>query len=215
MSHPVLLGDSVFDNAAYVEPGQPDVAEQVRSQVPGRPEVTLLATDGHYISDVSRQMERLPSSATHLFLSVGGNDGLRYLDSIEQFGREVGSFSEALQKLRAIQANFRDAYRPMIREVLSEGLPTALCTVYNGNFPEKSVQDLVDTILPVINDVIIEVATEEGLPLIDLGRTLGEPSLDYANPIEPAAHGGKKIARVISEVLSSHDFETPKAEIYT
>jgi hypothetical protein len=117
VSHVDLLGDSVFDNGAYVERDRPDVAGQVWSQFPGCPEVTLLATDGHYISDVPRQMERLPGSATQLFLSVGGNDGLRYLD--------------------------------------------------------------------------------------------------YANPIEPAAHGGKKIARAIAEVLSSHDFETSRAEIYT
>lgn len=215
MSHLVLLGDSVFDNSAYLGHGQPEVAEQVRSQVPGPLEVTLLATDGHYVSDVPRQLEQLPASATHLVLSVGGNDGLRYLDSIERFDREVGSFSEAIQKLRAIQADFRDSYCSVAQEVLGAGLPTTLCTVYNGNFPEKHRQNLVDTILPAINHVIIEVATEEGLPLIDLGRTLGEPDLDYANPIEPSAHGGKKIARAIAEVMGSHDFGTSRAGIYT
>ncbi|MFB6248152.1 MAG: hypothetical protein ABEL97_06255 [Salinibacter sp.] len=62
--------------------------------------------------------------------------------------------------------------------------------------------------------MIIEVATEEGLPLIDLGRTLSEPDLDYANPIEPAAHGGEKIARAIGEVFDSHEFGASRAEIY-
>ncbi|MCS3632047.1 lysophospholipase L1-like esterase [Salinibacter ruber] len=215
MSHLVLLGDSVFDNGAYVEPGQPDVADQVRSQVSGNPEVTPLATDGHYVSDVPRQLERLPGSATHLFLSVGGNDGLRYLDSIGRLNREVESFTEAIRKLRAIQSDFRESYRSVVWEVLGAGLPTTLCTVYNGNFLEEERQDLVDTILPTINDVIIEVGIEKGLPLIDLGRTLDEPALDYANPIEPAAHGGEKIAEAIEKVLSSHDFGTPRAEIYT
>lgn len=140
-----------------------------------------------------RQLEQLPSSATHLFLSVGGNDGLRYLDSIGYLDREVGSFSEAIQKLQAIQQDFRESYRSVVQEVLSAGLPTDLCMVNNGNFQERGIQGLLDTILPVVNDVIIEVATGEGLPLIDLGRTLTEPDLDYANPIEPAAHGGEKI----------------------
>ena len=30
------------------------------------------------------------------------------------------------------------------------------------------------------------------LPLIDLGRVLGEPDRDYATPIEPSAHGGRR-----------------------
>lgn len=208
-------GDSVFDNGAYVDRGQPDVAEQVRFQVPGRPEVTLLATDGHYLSDVPRQMRRLPASATYLVLSVGGNDGLRYLDSIDRFDREVSSFSEAIQKLKAIRADFQESYHSVAREVLDAGLPTTLCTIYNGNFPEPRRQALVDTILPALNDVIIEVAIEEGLPLIDLGRALDEPDLDYANSIEPAAPGGEKIARAIAEVLGGHDFQAPRTEIYT
>jgi len=76
-------------------------------------------------------------------------------------------------------------------------------------------QDLVDTILPVINDVIVEMATREGLPLIDLGRALCEPDRDYANPIEPPARGGKKIAEAVAEAFEVHEFSSPQAEIYT
>jgi lysophospholipase L1-like esterase len=229
MSHLVLLGDSVFDNGAYVGSGEPDVARQVSARLPGGNEVTLLAVDGHLTSDVSSQIERLPSSATHLFLSVGGNDALQHLDAIERFETEISRFSEAIKKLREIQEDFRRAYRPVVEELLGAGLPTTLCTIYNGNFQEASqqapsqqvmpqqalsLQALVDTILPVIGDVIVEAAAENGLPLIDLGRVLGEPDLDYANPIEPSAHGGAKIAEVITEVLSSHEFASPRAEIY-
>ena len=35
---------------------------------------TLLAVDGAIASDVRRQLERLPEDATHLVVSVGGND---------------------------------------------------------------------------------------------------------------------------------------------
>lgn len=225
MGHLVLLGDSVFDNGTYVGPGRPDVAQQVRARLSeetkppgeteplGETEVTLLARDGHYISDVPRQMRRLPNSATHLFLSVGGNDGLRYLDAIEGFDREVQSFSGAVRRLREIQEDFREDYRPVLQEVLRAGLPTALCTVYNGNFQEE-VQDVVDTILPVINDVIIEAAVREGLPLIDLGRALCEPDRDYANSIEPSAQGGQKIAGAVAEIFKQHEFSSPRAEIY-
>jgi len=216
----------VFDNGTYVGPGRPDVAQQVRARLSeetkppgeteplGETEVTLLARDGHYISDVPRQMRRLPNSATHLFLSVGGNDGLRYLDAIEGFDKEVQSFSGAVRRLREIQEDFREDYGPVLQEVLRAGLPTALCTVYNGNFQEEEIQDVVDTILPVINDVIIEAAVREGLPLIDLGRTLCEPGRDYANPIEPSARGGQKIAGAVAEIFKQHEFSSPRAEIY-
>jgi hypothetical protein len=43
---------------------------------------------------------------------------------------------------------------------------------------------------------------------------LNEPDLDYANPIEPAAHGGEKISQAIVEVFDGHEFEVPQAEIY-
>jgi lysophospholipase L1-like esterase len=226
MDHLVLLGDSVFDNGTYVGPGSPDVAQQVRARLSeeteppeeteplGETEVTLLARDGHYVSDVPRQMRQLPNSATHLFLSAGGNDGLRYLDAIEGFDKEVQSFSGAVRRLREIQEDFREDYRPVLQEVLRAELPTALCTVYNGHFQERETQDLIDTILPVINDVIIEAAVREGLPLIDLGRALCEPDRDYKNSIEPSAHGGEKIAGAVAEIFTQHEFSSPRAEIY-
>jgi hypothetical protein len=42
MSHVVLLGDSIFDNARYV-PGRPAVIEQVRQALPRHWQATLLA----------------------------------------------------------------------------------------------------------------------------------------------------------------------------
>jgi len=44
-NHIVLCGDSIFDNGSYVR-GEPDVAEQVREQLPDS-KVTLLAVDGN------------------------------------------------------------------------------------------------------------------------------------------------------------------------
>src|SRR5688572_7849286 len=45
MNHIVLLGDSVFDNAAYVA-GSPDVVRQLREIVPPGWRATLQARDG-------------------------------------------------------------------------------------------------------------------------------------------------------------------------
>ena len=71
MPHVVLLGDSVFDNGAYVGRG-PDVIAQVRERLPAGSTGTLAAVDGALIGNVARQMERVPTSATHLVVSAGG-----------------------------------------------------------------------------------------------------------------------------------------------
>jgi hypothetical protein len=56
MNHLVLLGDSIFDNAAYV-PGGPDVRAQLQERLPHDWRVTLLAVDGHRTSDVAGQLQ--------------------------------------------------------------------------------------------------------------------------------------------------------------
>ncbi len=71
----VLLGDSIFDNGVYVA-GGPDVRQQLEERLPQGWESTLLAVDGDVTSDVYVQVERLPSRATHLVISTGGNDAL-------------------------------------------------------------------------------------------------------------------------------------------
>ncbi|HEY0493997.1 MAG TPA: SGNH/GDSL hydrolase family protein, partial [Candidatus Dormibacteraeota bacterium] len=77
MKHVVLLGDSVFDNAAYVG-GGPDVVTQLRQRLPSGWRASLLAVDGSVIASIAQQLARLPADASHLVISVGGNDALGY-----------------------------------------------------------------------------------------------------------------------------------------
>ena len=77
MKHLVLLGDSIFDNASYV-PGEASVVQQVREALGEQWYVTLRAVDGDVTADVAARLERLPGDATHLMVSVGGNDALRH-----------------------------------------------------------------------------------------------------------------------------------------
>jgi hypothetical protein len=51
--HVVLLGDSIFDNGAYV-PGDPDVVTQLRGILPDGWKASLWAIDGAIISDVKK-----------------------------------------------------------------------------------------------------------------------------------------------------------------
>ena len=78
MPHVVLVGDSIFDNAAYTD-GGPDVVSQVRGLLPPGWDATLLAVDGAITDGVAGQLARLPEQATHLVLSVGGNNALMHI----------------------------------------------------------------------------------------------------------------------------------------
>src|SRR5689334_1821744 len=56
--HVVLLGDSVFANAAYVA-GGPDVITQLRQRLPSTWRATLLAVDGSVMAAIPGQLERV------------------------------------------------------------------------------------------------------------------------------------------------------------
>jgi hypothetical protein len=73
--HIVLLGDSIFDNAAYVQGGL-DVVRQLRDILPSGSTATLRAKDGAVLADIPQQLQQVPQTATHLVVSIGGNDAL-------------------------------------------------------------------------------------------------------------------------------------------
>ena len=192
MPHVVLLGDSIFDNAAYV-PGGPDVVTHLGGLLPDGWRATLLAVDGAVITDVPRQVERVPRDATHLVLSVGGNDALGHVDLLTRPARSGG---EVLGWLADAAAAFELRYRAMLARVLKLARPLTLCTIYNGNLGEPS-QRPATAALAVFDDAILRIAMEHALPVIELRRVCTEPA-DYANPIEPSVRGGAKIARAVA-----------------
>ena len=196
VGHVVLLGDSVFDNAAYVA-GTPDVIRQVRQRLPVGMKATLAAVDGGTTRDVHRQLRRLPGDATHLVISVGGNDAL---GSSAILGAPARSTAEALLGLADIGYEFERGYRAMLAEALAHGLPTAICTVYYPRFPDLTLQKVAVAGLMVFNDCIVRAAFTHGIPLLDL-RLICTEEDDYANPIEPSERGGEKISRAIVDFV--------------
>ena len=209
MAHVVLLGDSVFDNAAYVA-GAPDVVRQVRARLPTGGRATLAAVDGGTMRDVRGQLLRVPEDATHLVLSVGGNDALGRSDFL---GLPARSVAEALSGLADIADEFELGYRSMLAGVLARGLPTAICTIYYPRFPEAALQKVAVAALSVFNDSIVRAAFEHGLPLLDL-RLICTEEADYANPIEPSARGGEKIAQAIVDFVQRGPL-AGKTEVFT
>jgi hypothetical protein len=209
MSHVALLGDSTFDNGAYV-PGQPDVIQQVRERVPTDSSVSLLARDGAVTRDVCNQLQSLPSDASNIIISVGGNDAL---NAAHVLFDNVRSVAEALVKLSAVREQFAEGYGAMLDAVMARKLPTAVCTIYDGYAGMEEQQGINVTALSIFNDVITREAFRRGLMLIDL-RLICTERLHYANPIEPSTQGGDRIAAAIVEVVTEHS-NLPRSQVFT
>jgi len=164
MKHVVLLGDSVFDNASHVG-GEPDVVTQLRRRLPPGWRASLVAVGGSVIADIAKQLARLPTDASHIVISIGGNDALRYASILNTPTRSV---AESMMQLAAIQTRFQSDYAAMIDMVLSRRLPTAVCTIYDPRYADPTQRQISTTSLSVINDPIIREAVRRGVPLLDL-----------------------------------------------
>jgi lysophospholipase L1-like esterase len=208
MSHVVLLGDSIFDNAAYV-PGEPDVVMQLSERLPEGWQASLLAVDGAVARSVHAQVDRIPADATHLILSAGGNDALGHLGLLE--GR--GSALELFLRLADAAESFGAEYRRLVGALHTRRLPLAVCTIYEGALEDPQLKRAAAAALTAFNDVILRTGFERGLPVLDLRSVCSDPS-DYANPIEPSAAGGRKIAAGIAGLLATHDFAAAHATVY-
>jgi hypothetical protein len=211
MTHVVLIGDSIFDNAPYVAAGT-DVQAQLRAVLGMQHRVSLLARDGSVLGDVVGQVARLPGlgePADWLVASCGGNDALGLVSAMQS---PVGSVLEAVELLASWQATFRRNYRRMLNVLLSRGKPVAVATIYDA------VPGLVPglrTALGAFNDVIVVEASRRHLPVLDLRLVCTEP-LDYAaiSPIEPSAQGGRKIAAGIAELVLEHAPDAMRTVVY-
>jgi hypothetical protein len=209
MKHIVLLGDSIFDNAAYVNGGL-DVIGHLNSILPPDWKATLLAIDGSITTDVIAQISKIPASATHLIVSAGGNDGLSNASVLQE---PAASVATAVDKLAAIRSGFRQEYTRMLSALLASKKPLAICTVYDPHFRDNLTQRLTTTALNLFNDCILREAITHGLPVIDLRLICTEPE-DYANEIEPGVSGGRKIAATILNLVQNHDFSGGLTVVY-
>ncbi len=195
--HVVLLGDSSIDNGRYTR-GEPDVAAHLRAMLPPGWRATLLARDGSTTLDFAPQVERVPRDASHLVVSLGGNDLLLVSDLL---AKEVPSTGAALELFADRCQRFERSYREAVAPLLSLGRELTVCTVYEGHFPEPQA-GLTRTALRIFNDAILRFAFEAGLGAIEMRAVCTEGS-DYANPIEPSGPGGRKIARAVAQAVGA------------
>ena len=88
-------------------------------------------------------------------------------------------------------------------------------TVYNpcfaGHGMDATYQQAADSAVSMFNDVIQQEARVRSFDVLEL-RTLFTDRADYANPIEPSAIGGTKLAQAMSAwVRLAADREALKA----
>ena len=225
MKHIILAGDSIFANRRYV-PGEPDVSNQLQGLMDEGDKVSLLAVDGHVINNVEGQLRNLPNDTTHLVISVGGNNTIRILNELSRATRNIG---DGFLKFHDLRESFESDYIEMLTNALSFNIPTTLCTIYHPCFnhsdmervsdymeygvKSETIQKMAMTALPIFNDIIFQEAVNFNLPVIDLRLIFNDKS-DYANPIEPSAIGGLKMAKVIKEVVYTHDFLSNNTTVY-
>jgi hypothetical protein len=206
--HVALLGDSIFDNAAYTG-GAPDVVTHLRRVLPPIWQASLLATDGATIAGLERQLRQVPDEASHVVISIGGNDALQNIDLLSL---RVTSSTQALEAFAERVAQFERAYRSAIMQALELQRYTAVCTVYNGALDdERAAAARIG--LAIFNDAIIRAAVDFRLDALELRSICTEPG-DYANPIEPSGLGGLKIARAIGFLVGASSSEFTPARIW-
>lgn len=209
MAHLVLLGDSIFDNKAYVG-AEPDVVSHLRAMMPDDWQATLAAVDGSVAEGVVRQAAKIPAGATHLFVSAGGNDALMNADLLTL---PAHSSAAVFDQLADRVSDFEARYRAMLEALRRLDLPITVCTVYFPNFADAAMQKITTAALAAFNDAIVRQAIVAGLPVIDLRLVCDEKS-DYANEIEPSGAGGRKIAAKILETAGRHDFSRRQTVVY-
>jgi hypothetical protein len=196
-NHVVLLGDSIFDNSAYTGEA-PDVVTHLRRLLPAGWRATLRAVDGATTAGLTAQLARVPADASHLVVSIGGNDALQNMDLLSL---RVSSSAEALEIFAGRLESFEHAYRMAITRATALDRYTAVCTVYNGALDAERAT-IARIGLALFNDVILRTAADLRLDVLEL-RSICTEAADYANPIEPSGQGGMKIARGIAGVVGA------------
>lgn len=196
--HVALLGDSIFDNAAYVPSGQA-VLDTLRDRLSSEDQVSLLAVDGACVANVYRQLQSMPDDVTHVVLSIGGNDAL--IAASDLFTEDPQPLGHALERVANTVSAFGKEYRELLTELRLLEKPLAVCTIYD-RVPGLGIAERAG--LSVFNDMITRMAFKMGLTLIDL-RLICDEAGDYStvSPIEPSAQGGRKIADAIAGALTS------------
>jgi len=206
--HVTLLGDSIFDNKSYVrghERSVTGVLERRLSSINKDWKVTNCSVDGAVAASVARQISTVPSTTTHIFVSVIGNDCLRVLWTLRLEGWEkvAADPTPTNPVLADILNGLAKEYTDALVEVKKLGLPFTVANLYAPRFEEdQAVHTFCHFAVQLVNARLKAIANAHGAQVIDL-FSLFTHADDYANSIEPGVQGSEKIAKAIEDVLLS------------
>ena len=184
-------------------PGEPCVSEQLAKHLPGCA-IDMRATDGATTRDVlARQLNGL-AKAGMIVLSAGGNDALGHIEFLDKDFKTTSR--EALVKLQNIRQGFQQIYASLLKKLRQQNNNILVLTIYNPKFSEHGME-LEDELaaeaaLSIFNDVIQQTAHTHDCAVLDI-RSLFTEGGDFANPIEPSAIGGEKLAAAIAATVKS------------
>ena len=200
-----LVGDSVFDNKAYVPAGH-DVQNAVyrRRDYAESNMAYLAAVDGAVMKDVAAQLESPEvMKANKIYISIGGNDLLRYSMALENLEPSVYDLYELREQFRAeYRANVidllvdRNSGKRIYGNTLGSNSNVALCTIYYPRLSDPSSQQVAEIAVSVVNDVIISEAHRAGLQVLELRNVMKRPE-HFTMEIEPSLHGSEAISHAI------------------
>jgi len=200
----ILLGDSIIDNGEYVRSGKPDVARQLEILLPHHT-VVKRAVDGARSTDVLASQTAEVGRAEHIILSVGGNDALEHIDLLEEVIEKRPR--EVLVRLWSIREEFRRSYAALLDRLALTCRPVLVLTIYDpcfrGHGFDAAYQQAAESAVSILNDVIQQEGRRRSFDILEL-RTLFSYPADYANPIEPSAMGGAKLAKCMSAWVKSN-----------
>tara|TARA_R100001244_G_scaffold39280_1_gene35388 strand:+ start:1384 stop:2052 length:669 start_codon:yes stop_codon:yes gene_type:complete len=214
----ILLGDSVFDNIAYLDRDEKSVTQHLQSKLDTSLwDITVEAVDGATTKTIISQYNKagidvLDNTNTTIVVSIGGNDALNYINSLDKLTLEI---------LYDIKKQFYSDYYTAISHLSETGQQLYICTIYNPKLPDPVMQKRAEAGLSIFNDIILTTANDlwedylcgygnvmmevknAKYPLIDL-RNVCRDDKSFANAIEPSGYGGDKITNeIIHKVLDT------------
>ena len=189
----ILLGDSILKNNHYVKPVN-SIEYILRQQTNNQ--VHCLATDGASIEDVYTQIDEVPTTLnnkqTIIFLSIGGNDNLKYMNKhknaetdilFQQYERLLSDLQIKFDKCKIVLLNLYTP--PNINKLIKNDTITDVIKAWNNKLDGY------------LNNNNLNIHNVE---LIDINSLLYEKS-DFVSDYEPSEVGGHKIVTAILNKL--------------
>lgn len=184
----ILLGDSIFQNDAYVSDGK-SIYKVLIERTNGK--TISLAVDHSKIVDVYDQVLKIPlnlnTQSTTIFLSAGGNDILTHYVDQENDTTNTN-----------ILGSMFSAYKNLIKSIKNK-LPYANLVLLDIYYPENLTYKQYHPIIKEWNEMIYNYASESNNNITSVLKISGilTQSDDFTLGIEPSSTGGQKLVEAI------------------